>query len=128
MAPSQGFAQRRLCIQQPGFRKAAGPKPHDHKGPTRLEQTHRSLALSGNVERVVGTSLDFHGDGVADGEVEVVLSERELLGGGESTLFEQGFEFGFPYPAVAGAGEPAPTSVLMLASWAARTMASLSLS
>src|SRR5215211_4956944 len=110
--PLKALRKGGYVFSSPGFRKAAGPKPHDHKGPTRLEQTHRSLALSGNVERVVGTSLDYHGDGVADGEVEIVLSERELLGGGESALFEQGFEFGFPYPAVAGAGEPAPSSVL----------------
>ncbi|MBA2344715.1 MAG: hypothetical protein H0V83_06510 [Rubrobacter sp.] len=109
--PLKALRKGGYVISSPGFGKAAGLKPDNDDRPTRLEQVHRSLALSGDVERVMGTSLDFHGDG-RDGEVELVVPERVLLDGRESPLLEHGLKLGFPYAAVTGTGKPVANSAL----------------
>ena len=92
-------------IRSREFGKRTGREPDNNHRPTSLEQVHRSLALFGEVERVVGTPLDFHGDGM-NGEVEIVVPERILLDGGQSPVSEHGLKLGFPYAAVARTGKP----------------------
>lgn len=46
--------------------------------PTRIEQVHDAVARVGSLHRVPGRLVDFHGDGVVDGEVQVVRADCQL--------------------------------------------------
>ena len=46
--------------------------------PATIEEVHRSFSKSNVPTRVVGRSVDFHGDGIPDEEVEVVGTNGEL--------------------------------------------------
>lgn len=60
-----------------GTRKPPTPEVGD--GPSSAEEVHRALSKAGQPQRVVGSRMDFHGDG-ADSEVEVVGADGHLPG------------------------------------------------
>jgi hypothetical protein len=84
-------------------------RPDEVEVPTAIGDVHRSLKESGSVTTVsVPVSAhDFHGDGIVDTEVEVVLTDRLLEnylmselsdGGGETSLFVGGVRLGLFLP------------------------------
>ena len=52
--------------------------PYQYHKPTRIDEVFESLMETSQVERVGSTPLDFHGDGVADGEINIVRANSHL--------------------------------------------------
>lgn len=55
--------------------------PDDHQVPIRIEEVARALLVAGGMTTagVPSAAEDFHGDGLADGEVDVVWAARALV-------------------------------------------------
>lgn len=66
-----------LCPGQYVMGTLQPPSPEVYDTPPRAEQVHRALCQAGEPERVMGSRMDFHGDG-SDLEVEVVSANRDL--------------------------------------------------
>ena len=69
--------------------------------PAAIEEVYRAAAARGQIERHTGLAGDFHGDGVLDGEVDVVPTGRALLYDREAASREPRGEHVLP-----GAHEP----------------------
>lgn len=80
-----------------------GVGPYENDVPARIEDKFEALGDAFGVHTLLGSAADFHGDGVADGDVDVVLVDGGLVGDGESH-----------------GGEQAPDDGLLDASWFAR--------
>lgn len=80
-----------------------GVGPYENDVPARIEDKFEALGDTFGVHTLLGSAADFHGDGVADGDVDVVLVDGGLVGDGE------------PH-----GGEQAPDDGLLGASWLAR--------
>lgn len=59
--------------------------------PPTAAQLYDALAEAGHATRLAGLPVDFHGDG-RDGDVEVVLADRELVVGLNTALGQQRYE------------------------------------
>lgn len=59
--------------------------------PARFEQVFDSIAELGNVHRMIGSRMDFHGDG-EDSDVDIVCTDSLLRDGGQSASMEHGGE------------------------------------
>lgn len=108
--PLKSLRKGGYVVSSPGFGQLAGSDPDYYQEPTCFEDMHRSLADAGYVDQHAVAPLDFHGDG-RDGEVEVVVPEGILRDRLESSVDEEGFEFGFsdatlPDAAFAVSGTP----------------------
>lgn len=69
---------------------AAGAPDHE-RGETPIGEVFKALRESGEVSSVLvpGAAEQFHGDGVLDSEVDVVLADRLLRNDGQPALLEQ---------------------------------------
>lgn len=74
---------------------AATPKVGD--GPSSAEEVHGALRKAGQPERVVGSRMDFHGDG-ADAEVEIVGANGYLPGDSDPERVSNGQKLQFLRP------------------------------
>jgi hypothetical protein len=54
------------------------PSPEVHNAPFCVEEIHSALSQAGESERVMGSRMDFHGDGSPDDEVEIVSANGDL--------------------------------------------------
>lgn len=63
--------------------------PYEDDVPARIEDEFEALGDAFGVHALLGSAADFHGDGVADGDVEVVLVDGGLVGDGEADGGEQ---------------------------------------
>lgn len=73
------------------------PAPQVRNAPPSAEQVHSALSQAGEPERVMGSRMDFHGDG-ADTEVEVVSADRNLSHYVDAHGFGQPLEMGLIRP------------------------------
>ncbi len=58
--------------------------PDDDERPTVIEEKFHSLGDAGEVRTLLGSPGDFHGDGIANGQVDVVLVDVPLVHDGEA--------------------------------------------
>lgn len=63
--------------------------PYENDVPSRVEDEFEALGDAFGVHALLGSAADFHGDGVADGDVEVVLVDGGLVGDGKAHRGEQ---------------------------------------
>jgi hypothetical protein len=74
------------------------PRPPEvYDAPPSAEETHRTLCQSRQPERVMGSRMDFHGDG-AHTEVEVVSADRNLSNTAHSQFPSQSIHLGLVRP------------------------------
>ena len=81
--------------------------PHDDEAPARIAEVFDALGDSGEVDTLLGSPGDFHGDGALDGKVDVVLSDRLLVDDAESLAGEHIAEDSLHRAAGSGCGLPA---------------------
>lgn len=67
----------------------AGIGPNDDHAPAPIAEVFDALRDAGEVDAFLGSPGDFHGDGIADGEVDVVLADGLLVNGGDATDGQQ---------------------------------------
>ena len=75
-----------------------GEGPYNINIPTLVEDVPRSLMKAGKCSagRVVTTAVDFHGDGIADGEVNIIFADGFVMDEADSLLGQPIVEAGFP--------------------------------
>jgi hypothetical protein len=80
-----------------------GVDPNPDHGPAAIAEVFRLAAVSGNLQRIDGSPMQFHGDGL-DGHVNVVSTDGRLLSHSQVAISQPGGKNVFTDPDVDTAG------------------------
>lgn len=93
-----GLLQEGSHLVRTSFRQEfPSSDPHVDHGPVSFEELFRAVAQDGVGDRIVGSNVDFHGDG-GEGQIDVVKHDRQLLLRDEATGGEHLCQGGFTPP------------------------------